>query len=125
MPDAEELETFLSGQGSVEILLWLSDEPRRFTDLYERVDVARATLSKRLQRGVELGLWNRESEDDSGDTGTETYRITDRGDALLTEIDREAAVRHLQSLYNARRDFESDREGLLDSVSDADVGSES
>ena len=117
MVESDEVVEYLRQRGAVEILVWLSVESRRFTDLFERVDIARATLSKRLEKGVGLGLVGRESPDDSEGSDSRQYRITDRGRELLNGIDRAAAVRHLQSLYNARQDVESDRQALLSNMS--------
>jgi hypothetical protein len=46
------------------------------------------------------------------------YRLTERGEALENHVRETNSVRHLQTLYNARQDFESDREELVNIVVD-------
>jgi DNA-binding HxlR family transcriptional regulator len=109
------LDAYLSKKGTVELFSVLTISGKRFSELESLVGISPATLSDRLEEGLELHLLKLDSEPED-DRQTQRYYATGYG----KEIDREAAVRHLQSLHNARRDFESDREALLDSVDDAD-----
>ena len=106
----EQLVAFLEEQGAIQILLWLVDGPKRFTDLYDRIDIARATLSKRLQHGEELGFWK--STEVTGETSAR-YELAERGEVIAEFVGETPSLRHLQSLYNTRQDFEEDRKELL------------
>jgi DNA-binding HxlR family transcriptional regulator len=114
METDEEIVDFLNQRGAIEIQVWLVDGPKRFSELHDRVGVARATLSKRLQQGSELGLWM--PPDDHTSSGDQTYCLDDVGESLEKLVREINANRHLQSLYNARQDFQADQEELIKRV---------
>lgn len=112
----DEVVAFLGQNGAVEILVWLVDGAKTFTELYERVDIARATLSKRLKRGVELDLWRVSPGSEPDQATAQTYQLASQGDVLAEVVEDLPIHRHLQSLYNARQDFEADRADLIQQV---------
>lgn len=56
---------------------------KRFSEFEERLGVSRSVLTKRLQRLVEMGLFQKRPYDEPGQRTREEYVLTDRGVDLL------------------------------------------
>jgi len=54
----EEIKKYLTSKGVDEILAELSEESKTFSELDANIGISPATLSKRLDKGVVLGMLN-------------------------------------------------------------------
>jgi DNA-binding HxlR family transcriptional regulator len=54
----EEIKKYLTSKGVDEILAELSEESKTFSELDANIGISPATLSKRLDKGVVLGILN-------------------------------------------------------------------
>lgn len=83
----DDLETadiveFLSRKGTIEVLVELSDGPKRFKEINDAVIASQGTVSKRLTEGARLKLWAEYfSYPDEGGK-LKLYQLTPAGETL-------------------------------------------
>lgn len=95
-----ELRKFLSSKGVDEILAELSEENKTYSELEDVVDVSPATLSKRLQNGAALGIFEvdvthqRTLDDDV--IKKEKYTISEKHSDIAESIDEMGLLKVLR-----------------------------
>ena len=95
-----ELRKFLSSKGVDEILAELSEENKTYSELEDVVDVSPATLSKRLQNGAALGIFEvdvthqRTLDDDV--IKKEKYTISEKHSDIAEAIDEMGLLKVLR-----------------------------
>ena len=104
--DAEGVSDFseyLSKKGTIEILSEIADSPKTFSELEERINVSPATLSRRLEEGVELGVLREEI--DYRDSGKAKVYTTNNP---LRVIEDYILDQDLPRLFRKRREIEEE-----------------
>lgn len=80
--DCEGLEDFFSRKGAIQVLVRIGSGPRRFSDIERWVGVSSATVTNRLQEGDDLGLWNTEEVESSGNGRGTEYVLSELGEEI-------------------------------------------
>lgn len=102
-----ELKKFLSSKGVDEILAELSEKNKTYSELEDVVDVSPATLSKRLQNGAALGIFEvdvtHQRTLDGDVIKKERYTISEEHSDIAESIDE----MDLLEILRKKRTFES------------------
>lgn len=97
---AETVAEFVSNKGAVSLIVTVGNSGATFTDLIEKVDVSRNTLSKRLRDAENLNLINPYSAGVGMGGKRKPYDLTLAGTQLLEQIEE---VSYTETFYNIVR----------------------
>ena len=102
----------LDRSGTLEILLELSEEDARFTDIQESTDLSPTTLSDRLKQGKNEELWEERLEEVSGSSSRRVYSLLPRG----RKVAEEAEERDLPDLIAERDEVMAEYEKQINEI---------
>jgi len=92
--DTNKIKHFLDKKWSFEILLEIGAVEPRQVDLRRGLEISPTTLSNRLQRGSEIGLWDQELESKGNGKTAKVYVLTKNG-KFIYKIGRRCGLRKL------------------------------
>lgn len=91
MGESDELADFLENRDTVHLIVDIGVEPRRLSDLVERVSISESAFANRMTTGRNLGVWWMDVvETEAGDQ--RVYRLTDEGEVAFGQLDEMGAV---------------------------------
>lgn len=121
MPDTAS--NYFDNRGSLGVLILLKGEPQRYTDLQDALHISTSTLTYRLGEARDFGFVVPEIEEKQTSVN-DLYRLTERGQFIVSKLERLDVVHAYKSLLEAHDTIETGRDALLEWVSDDDVKEE-
>lgn len=113
MGEIEEWAEFLDSRGSIHLIVEIGEEPRRFSELEDRVLISSGTLWKRLKEGVKIGVFELDIIERDG-TDVRVYRLTDEGEFAFEQLADLDAVEASHRARDHQATVEDARETLVD-----------
>ena len=89
--DQESFANFLERQDTIHLIVDIGVEPRRYSDLAERVSIKESALSNRLTTGVKLDVWRKDIVE-TVDGDERVYRLDKTGEVARLSLDDELTL---------------------------------
>ena len=118
-----DIPEFLSKKGGIELVLEISLEGSRFTELQEELRISPQTLSNRLKEADELLLLGAEAEQRERGR-TPVYYLTPAGKFLYENFENRGMVRVYNEYKDARNQFQHKSEEMREWVSESGIPDE-
>lgn len=98
----------LDKKGTIEILIEMGCYRHRFSELHEVVDISASTLAKRLEEGIEDGLWKIKIEEQN----MNVYNLTERGNRYFEMAEEVGLIEELREYRNTTDEFRSEKQSF-------------
>lgn len=98
------IPAFLDSTGAVELLCEIEPNGSQFTHFVENAPVSRATVSNRLQEGVERGVFERFEIEGRGTS--HAYRLTEAGAVLRCYLDHLGLTERYRMITELQQGFD-------------------
>lgn len=113
MGQSEEWAAFLDSQGAIHLIVDLGTEPRRFSELEDRVPISTSTLWNRLKEGVKIGVFELDIIERDG-ADVKAYQLTGEGEAAFEQLEALDAVEASKQMRTHQTTVEEARQTLVD-----------
>ena len=110
---ADTLREFFELRGGIGLLVVLKGESKRFKHLNERLQISSSTLSKRIGEAKDLGLITPEIDDRETSVKNQ-YRITERGQYVVTKMERLDMVHAYRTMLDMQAQVEDGKHELVE-----------
>jgi DNA-binding transcriptional regulator GbsR (MarR family) len=115
---SKEIESYLTSKGVDEILAELSDEPKTFSELDESIGISPATLSKKLDKGVVLGILHeeiiRQEQLDGGIMKKKVYKIDENYSSWKEAISESDLLKNIRKRRTLEEKIEKEYSTLIE-----------
>jgi len=115
----EELREFLLERGAVEYLSFLSQEPRRFVEMQDELDIGDGTLTELHARAEGLQLRRIDQQKRDGKY-YRVYQLTPMGGVVVQRMQEVGITQRHDRLRTIRREYQRAKDEYLDWVEDTD-----
>ena len=111
----DTLSEYFESRGGIGVLVVLKGDAKQFKDLTDRLHVSSSTLTKRIGEAKELGLITPEIDDQETSVNNQ-YRLTERGQHVITKMERVNILHAYQTMLDMQAQIEEGKAELLEWV---------
>jgi len=111
----DTLREYFELRGGIGLLVVLKGDAKQFKDLTDRLHISSSTLTKRIGEAKDYGLITPEIDDQETSVNNR-YRLTERGQYIITKMERMNIVHAYRTMLDMQAQIEEGKTELLEWV---------